>query len=116
ANNIITALMLIPSGIQSMSQDIKDLVESSNNLGVLKTYDDKVTIECAMRSSVGSLKSNIAIQLRLIAHAINADWLSTSAYPAWEYNKDSYIREVFKKSYKELYNKELGVAAIHAGL
>ncbi|WFA10420.1 aminoacyl-histidine dipeptidase [Tissierella sp. Yu-01] len=115
-NNIITALMLIPSGIQSMSQDIIGLIESSNNLGVLKTYEDKVTIECAMRSSVGSLKSNIAIQLKLIAQAINAHWLSTSAYPAWEYKKDSYIREVFKKSYKELYNKELEVAAIHAGL
>lgn len=115
-NKIITALMVIPNGIQTMSQDIEGLVESSNNLGVVKTYEDKVTIECAMRSSVGSLKENIAQQLKLIARAIDAKYLSTSAYPAWEYNKDSYIREVFKVSYKELFGKDLEVAAIHAGL
>jgi dipeptidase D len=115
-NKIITALMLIPTGVQSMSQDIKGLVESSNNLGVLKTLDDMVTIECAIRSSVGSLKKNIAYQIRLVAEALDCNWESTSAYPAWEYDKDSYIREVFKKSYRELYNKELQVEAIHAGL
>jgi dipeptidase D len=115
-NKIITALMLIPTGVQSMSQDIKGLVESSNNLGVLKTLDDMVTIECAIRSSVGSLKKNIAYQIRLVAEALDCNWESTSAYPAWEYDKDSYIREVFKKSYRELYNKELKVEAIHAGL
>lgn len=115
-NKIITALMLIPTGVQSMSQDIKGLVESSNNLGVLKTLDDMVTIECAIRSSVGSLKKNIAHQIRLVAEALDCNWESTSAYPAWEYDKDSYIREVFKKSYRELYNKELKVEAIHAGL
>lgn len=113
---IITALMLIPNGVQSMSQDIEGLVESSNNLGVVKTHEDTVTIECAMRSSVGSLKSNISEQLRLIAKAIGCEWLSTSAYPAWEYNKESYIREVFKTSYKELYKEDVQVAAIHAGL
>ncbi len=115
-NKIITALMLIPTGVQSMSQDIEGLVESSNNLGVLKTLDDAVTIECAIRSSVDSLKKNIAQQIRLVAKSLDCEWKSTSAYPAWEFNKDSYIREVFKDSYMELYNKELRVEAIHAGL
>lgn len=115
-NKIITALMLIPNGVQSMSQDIDGLVESSNNLGVVKTLENKVTIECAMRSSVGSLKTNIANQLKILSAAIGCEWLSTSAYPSWEYNKDSYIRDVFKKSFKELYGNEVTVAAIHAGL
>ena len=115
-NKIIAALMLIPDGIQSMSQDIKGLVESSNNLGVVKTVDDTVTIECAMRSSVGSLKTNIANQLKVLSDLLACSWESTSAYPSWEFSKDSYIREVFYKSYKELFNKDVNVAAIHAGL
>lgn len=113
---IIAVLMLIPTGVQSMSQDIKGLVESSNNLGVVKTLDGKVTFECAMRSSVGSLKLNIANQLKALSNIIGCEYLSTAAYPAWEYNKESYIREVFKKSYKELFKKDVNVAAIHAGL
>lgn len=113
---IITSMMLIPCGVQSMSQDIEGLVESSNNLGVVKTLEDRVTIECAMRSSVGSLKTNISKQLKLIAKALDCQWSSSSAYPAWEYNKDSYIREVFKESFKELFGKDVRVEAIHAGL
>ncbi len=33
---LISSLFLIPNGIQSMSMDIKGLVESSTNLGVIE--------------------------------------------------------------------------------
>lgn len=113
---IITALMIIPTGIQSMSQNIQGLVESSINLGVVKTKDDKVTIECSLRSSVGSLKKQIGKQLELIASTLKSDYETSSAYPAWEYKEDSYIRKVFMDSYRELYNKDMKIEAIHAGL
>ncbi|MDR7857257.1 aminoacyl-histidine dipeptidase [Tissierella sp.] len=113
---IITALMILPNGVQTMSMDIEGLVESSNNVGVVKTTEDGVTIESAMRSSVGTLKSYISDQIRIIAENIGAKWMSSSSYPAWEYNRDSYIREVFKKSYKEISGEEIKIAAIHAGL
>ena len=113
---LITALMLLPNGVQTMSKDIEGLVESSNNVGVVKTVGDTITIESAMRSSVGSLKTYISDQVKLVADTIEAEWESTSAYPAWEYNKESYIRDVFIKSYKDINNKDVNIAAIHAGL
>jgi len=115
-DKIITALMVIPNGVHSMSQDIEGLVESSNNLGVVKTYDEEVVFECSIRSSVASLKKNISDQIKLLTHLLECQWESTSAYPAWQYKKDSYIRQVFIKSYKELFDKDLEVGAIHAGL
>ncbi len=115
-SSLINILFLIPNGVQSMSMDIEGLVESSNNLGVLKTLKDEITIECAIRSSLGSLKKNIANTIKLIAELNNAKFESSSSYPAWEYNSESYIREVFKKSYEELYGEHLKVDAIHAGL
>lgn len=115
-NKIISALVLIPNGVQSMSMDIEGLVESSNNLGVVKTLEDMITIECAIRSSIGSLKGRISHEIRRLAELMNCKWERFSSYPAWEYNKDSYVREVFKKAYRELYNDDLKVAAIHAGL
>lgn len=113
---IIIALMLLPNGVQTMSRDIEGLVESSNNLGVVKTTENSVTIESAMRSSVGSLKSYISNQVRLIAEIIGSEWKSSSSYPAWEYSKESYIREVFKKAYNDINSKDINIAAIHAGL
>ena len=113
---IITALMLFPNGVNSMSMDIKGLVESSSNLGVIITTGDSITMESAIRSSIGSLKTYIANQIRVLAENIGAEWESTSSYPAWEYAKESYIRDVFKDAYKELYNNEINIDAIHAGL
>lgn len=113
---LINILYLIPNGVQSMSMDIEGLVESSNNLGVLVTLDDEITIECAIRSSLGSLKANISEKIRMIADLNGASLESTSSYPAWEFKSDSYIRDVFKTSYREIYGEEINIDAIHAGL
>lgn len=114
--NLIIALMLTPNGVQTMSADIEGLVESSNNLGVVITNSDNITLESAMRSSIGSLKVDISNKIKLIAETIDAKWESSSSYPAWEYSKDSYIREIFKEAYKDLNGKDINIAAIHAGL
>ncbi len=113
---IITTLMLLPNGVQTMSMDIEGLVETSNNVGVVKTLENDVTIEISIRSSVGTLKTHISNQIRLLAETIGGKCESSSSYPAWEYNKESYIRDVFKETYKEIYGKEINIAAIHAGL
>lgn len=115
-NKIIAALILIPTGVQSMSMDIEGLVESSNNLGIVKTLENEITIESAMRSSQSTLKKNIANQIKTVANIVKGKWESYSSYPAWEYSKDSEIRETFKRVYKTQYGKDINVAAIHAGL
>ncbi|MBZ2174476.1 aminoacyl-histidine dipeptidase [Schnuerera sp. xch1] len=115
-NRVIAALTLIPTGVQSMSMDMEGLVESSNNMGIVKTKDDAVTIESAIRSSHQSLKANISMKIRIIANMVNGKWESHGAYPAWELKEKSDIRNIFKKVYKEQFGKELEIAAIHAGL
>ena len=115
-NRVIAALTLIPTGVQSMSADIEGLVESSNNLGIVKTLEDEITIESSVRSSQGTLKKNIAMQIETASDIAGGKWKSYSSYPAWEYKKDSKIREVFKRVYKAQYGKNVTVTAIHAGL
>ena len=47
---------LLPNGILRMSDDIKGLVETSLNLGVLTLEKDKLTLQYAVRSAVGTAK------------------------------------------------------------
>lgn len=115
-DKLIISLILTPDGVQTMSADIEGLVESSNNLGVVITNTDNITLESAMRSSIGSLKLHISNQIKLIAETIDIKWESSSSYPAWEYSKDSYIRQIFIDAYKDLNSKDINIAAIHAGL
>ena len=37
-------------------------------------------------------------------------------YPAWEYKKDSRLREIMVETYQELFGEKPQVKAIHAGL
>lgn len=113
---IIELLMLIPNGVQTMSMDIKGLVQSSTNLGVVTTDHNKVTFESAIRSSVKSLKYDIVKRVETVAKLTGAEMTLESEYPEWEYRADSYIRDVFVKVYKDMYNKEPKITAIHAGL
>lgn len=113
---VISALMLIPNGVQTMSMDIEGLVESSTNLGVVTTLDHEVKLENEIRSSVKSLKMNIVNQLNVITHALGGEFTTDSDYPEWGYNASSTIRPLFEKTYKEMFGKEAKVMGIHAGL
>jgi len=115
-NKVISLLVLIPNGVQTMSRDIEGLVESSTNLGVVTTSDAGILFESNIRSNIKSLKYNISNQAKMIAGILDIGFETDSDYPEWEYSPDSKLRSIFKRVYTNMYNNELKVAAIHAGL
>ena len=114
--NVISLLNLIPNGIQTMSMDIEGLVESSTNLGVVHTTENSVTFECAVRSSVKTLKDDITNKFDLLATNLNGKLILDSDYPAWEYAKGSKLEKICVETYEKLTGKKPIIMAIHAGL
>ena len=115
-SNVVKLLNLIPNGIQTMSMDIEGLVESSTNLGVVKTLDNEITFECAVRSSVSTLKDSITNKMDLLANTLDGSLKLESDYPAWEYSKGSKLEEICVETYEKLTGKKPTIMAIHAGL
>jgi dipeptidase D len=109
-------IRMIPNGIQSMSAGITGLVESSNNMGVLSTEPNHVVIDCAIRSSVRSLKAEIIDRILIACTWADAELLLKSDYPEWSYAPESKMRDAMSETYKALYGKEMKISAIHAGL
>ena len=116
ADRVIYSMVLVPNGIQSMSMEIAGLVESSTNLGVINTTDSEIWLINEIRSSVKSLKRNILGQVEALAGVIGGSVRVESDYPEWEYNPESKLRPLFIKVYKEKYQAEPEIVAIHAGL
>lgn len=113
---VIKLLYLTPNGIQTMSMDIAGLVESSTNVGVVTTSKTSVNLDCAIRSSVKSLKYEILGQTKTVAELIGAKITTQSDYPEWQYNPDSKIRTLFEKVYKDMNGVNPEITAIHAGV
>lgn len=111
-----TLLTALPNGIICMSRDIPGLVQTSLNLGVLRTEPDALVLRYSIRSSVGAEKEALTDTLRQTADQEGASVKLNGDYPAWEFRKDSPLREDCIRIYKELFGREPKVEAIHAGL
>ena len=115
-NNVVNYLYLLINGVTSMSMDIKGLVESSLNLGVVSTNKDSIEFISSIRSSVRSLKQDLTNRLMVTAKLNGGSVVTESEYPEWSYNPDSKIRTIFEEVYEKMYNKKPHITAIHAGL
>jgi dipeptidase D len=116
SNNIIRYILTVPDGVQTMSKDFPELVESSLNLGVLEEKDGKLQFVHAVRSCVGSLKSEIGDRISALGILTGAEVEIASEYPEWQYEENSKVRELAIETYKKLYGKDPQIKAIHAGL
>jgi dipeptidase D len=99
-----------------MSDAMPGLVETSNNLAIVKSEDGKIQIKCLMRSSVDSAKDILAQSLASVFILAGAKVEFSGGYPGWKPNMDSDILATMKVVYKDLYGNEPEVKAIHAGL
>lgn len=113
---ITSILRLWPNDVQSMSQNIEGLVESSNNAGVLVMDEKEIRLNGAVRSAVKTRKLEIVDRIQLIAEANGATTKLVADYPAWEYKVDSKLRDLMVSKYKEVTGNDMHVGAIHAGL
>lgn len=113
---VLTLLTTVPNGIQAMSADIDGLVQTSLNLGILTTDEDTLRASFAVRSSVGAEKTALLAQLESQISAMGGSYTSHGHYPAWEYRKESRLRDVMCAVWEQKYGEKPTVAAIHAGL
>lgn len=115
-NSVRDMLILIPYGVITMSMNIPGLVESSNNIGIVRTEKDCIKFICAARSSVASRKDIIFNEIDTIGRILGGKTYATSTYPAWEFNPNSELLAITKDVFRDFYKKEPVVEAIHAGL
>ena len=112
---VIALLNSVPNGVQAYSADMPGLVQTSLNLGIAK-LGEQFTATFSVRSSVNQEKQELLSKLRSLAEFHGGSYSQMGEYPAWEYRKDSPLREAMVAAYRKLFDKEPKVLAIHAGL
>ncbi len=113
---VVSALCTLPNGVIQMSGEIEGLVETSLNLGILKTDGDTVTMHYTLRSNkqagLDLLESSVVNAAKEIADHID----TFGHYPPWEFKANSPLQQTFIDCYTAQYGNAPKVEAIHAGL
>ena len=112
---VVGLLCAAPNGVQAWSKDIEGLVQTSLNLGIAK-LGERFSACFSVRSSINTEKQELLEQLKTLAGFYEASYSQSGEYPAWEYRKDSRLRDTMVRVYREMFGREPKVLAIHAGL
>ena len=86
---VVFFLVNVPYGVQKMSGTIEGLVETSTNIGILKTSEDEVLGSSSIRSSVETARDALSDKIQYLTEFLGGEYERQGVYPAWEYRKDS---------------------------
>lgn len=114
---LLGLLLEIPHGVVKMSPDIEGLVQTSNNLAVVKD-DGRSTMQVmtSSRSSVAAELEELRDKICAMYEQVGARVEREEAYPPWEPKMDSALLQRCKGVYSDLFGRVPDVKAIHAGL
>jgi dipeptidase D len=113
---ILSALLLLPNGPLAMSKVFPGVVETSSNIGIVKTSGESVIIISNPRSSRRSHKQFMSTQIEMLGKLLSAQHEIDSDYPAWEYSPDSPLRTLYSQEYFSLFGKQMKTLLLHGGL
>jgi dipeptidase D len=113
---IMRAVFACPNGVQRMSPSMEGLVETSNNLAIVKIDNGKFEAYCLTRSSVDTAKMATAWKIAGVFQLAGCEVKLSGEYPGWKPNMSSPILKTMQGVYKEMYGKIPEIKAIHAGL
>ncbi|MBQ7541170.1 MAG: aminoacyl-histidine dipeptidase [Clostridia bacterium] len=113
---VLDLLDALPNGVQAFSREIEGLVETSLNLGVCRIGRDGAELHYSVRSSVDAAREALVKRITETAASFGASSRTSGGYPAWQYRKDSPLRETAVQAFTALTGRAPSVEAIHAGL
>ena len=112
----VTTLYTLPGGVQKMCRENPTLVQTSLNMGILDVKDNKVQMSFSVRSSIAAQKVELLTRMECLVKYMGGSIVLSGDYPAWEYKKNSPLRNLMTEVFREQYNREPVVYSVHAGV
>jgi len=115
-NTILRALNACPNGVIRMSDDIEGIVETSLNLGVMRSKGNKFVAMTLIRSLHDDGRLDAQTMVRSVFELAEANIEFSGAYPGWKPDTSSALMQTVRDTYHSLFNKVPEIMVIHAGL
>jgi dipeptidase D len=115
-DDLINGVTACPNGVSRFIPELPTVVETSNNLAIIKSDGTSIKLQTLVRSSVESRKEELASQMESAFLLAGAKVELVGGYPGWKPNLDSPILKQMTKVYEDKFGKTPKVMIIHAGL
>lgn len=111
----VALLNLLPNGVAKMSQ-ISEMVETSSNIGIVTAKPKSFNICISLRSNKNDSLDWMISRVEMLANAFNVQFGSRSRYSAWECKDVSDFARSAQQLYRKMFDKDIEIITIHAGL
>ncbi len=113
---LINAVEGCPNGVVSMLAEFPDVVESSLNLALVESSDERIDVKLLVRSSSESRKQWVCSSVESVFSLAGAKVEFDGDYPGWQPDASSELLNTMTKIYMSKYGDRPNVNVIHAGL
>lgn len=112
----VDLIYLLPDGFKAKSMVIDDLTTISLNLGQVELTDNSIKCHYLIRSPLTSAREELTNEIKLLSSLLNARVQIESDYPGWNYEANSFMRDILKEVIKERLGIDMITQASHGGL
>jgi dipeptidase D len=116
SKRIIGIMNTVPHGVLAYSNDIPDLVETSNNFATVKTEGNVISFVNMSRSSDMTALEELSGRLSEIGRSFGAAVDRHDRVPGWTADPDSAFNRLVKQEYERTLGHEVRLEAFHAGI
>lgn len=116
SQTLIRLLLALPNGVAGCSRDFPGTVETSNNIGVVRTTPEGVQIVSSQRSSSAPALRELTGRLESVAALAGATAHGDPGYPPWQPAMGSPLLGRARKAWRARHTTGPEVRIIHAGL
>ncbi len=116
STSVVNLISEIPQGVFSWSKEYEDLVQTSNNLGIVRTEEDAIKAPMFSRTSDAEDFEKNQARLRELGERYGVQTEQRSGGAGWKADPDSSFLKLVSKVYEEEYGKKPKIMGIHGGL
>ncbi len=116
ATAAVALLARLPTGVCAMDPVTPDLVATSVNPATMSENGGVLTIGLSARSNDDAALAKLGDTFRQMGKETGAAVLIPGVAPAWPYREVSPLREMVAAVYRSLFDREVHLRGLHAGL
>ncbi|MFW9788327.1 MAG: beta-Ala-His dipeptidase [Candidatus Thorarchaeota archaeon] len=116
SKKIIQSINNIPHGPIRFSPNVEGLVETSNNVAVVKTDGPEISVLLSTRSSIDSELDAFRRGIADLAELSGWEVTLKGVYPGWNPEPKSPFLSFVRKHFETITGRDVKIEAIHAGL